>query len=88
MIDVRGNPVSAAQIIGAVKARQAGVRVQRQPQDAPIDVLRQMLRHEATSRKLEVTVEHVDENILLVIPARRDPALIDVYRAMNVPTGI
>ncbi len=88
MIDVQGKAVSAAQVIAAVKARQTGVRIQRQFHDAPIDVLRQMLRHEASVRHLEVAVDHVDENILLVIPARHEPTSVDVYAAMNVPTGI
>lgn len=88
MIDAHGRAVNAAQVIAIVKARQAGVQVQRQFTDAPIDVLRQMIRHEASARHLQVIVDHVDENVLLVIPARHEPTSTDVYAAMNTPTGI
>lgn len=88
MIDTTGKAVTPAQVIAAVKAKQAGVRVQRQFHDAPIDILRQMLRHEASVRHLQVAIDHVDEDVLLVIPAVNERSTLDVRAAMNVPTGI
>ncbi len=87
MIDVQGRPVSAEQVIATVQTGQVGIQVQRQGDDAPIDVLRQMLRHEASLRQVRVAVHHVDDNVLLVIPSRREPTAMDVHTAMNIPTG-
>ncbi|MET3804074.1 hypothetical protein ABIB25_001060 [Nakamurella sp. UYEF19] len=87
MIDPHGQPVTVEQVIATVKAQQSGVQVRRQAHDAPIDVLRQTLRREASLKRIEVTVDHVDDNVLLIIPAVRVPTLSDVHAAMDIPTG-
>jgi hypothetical protein len=87
MMDEFGRTVNAGQIIAAVKSQLTGVRVHRQPTDVAIDVLRQVLRQEASSKHIRVVVDHVDEDVLLVIPMRQRPTSTEVYAAMNMPTG-